>query len=84
MAASLGGLDALVFTAGVGEGSAAVRGRICARLGFLGVRLDEQANTAAEPDADISAQGSPVRVVVVAAREDVVAARAVRGLLGDA
>jgi acetate kinase len=84
MAASLGGLDALVFTAGVGAGSAAVRERICARLGFLGVRLDEQANTAAQPDAEISAQGSPVRVVVVAAREDVVAARAVRGLLGDA
>jgi acetate kinase len=84
MAASLGGLDALVFTAGVGEGSAAVRKRICARLGFLGVRLDEQANNAAEPDADISVQGSTVRVVVVAAREDVVAARAVRGLLGDA
>jgi acetate kinase len=83
MAASLGGLDALVFTAGVGEGSADVREAVCDRLGFLGVRLDDHANRAAQPDADIAAQGSSVRVVVVAAREDVVAARAVRRLLAE-
>ena len=81
MAASLGGLDALVFTAGVGERSAAVRQHVCRRLGFLGVELDEAANAGAEPDADVAASGSPVRVVVLAAREDVVVARAVRRLL---
>jgi acetate kinase len=81
MAASLGGLDALVFTAGVGERSPAVRARVCARLGFLGIRLDEEANVAAEPDADIALVDSAVRVVVLAAREDVVVARAVRRLL---
>jgi acetate kinase len=81
MAASLGGLDALVFTAGVGEGSAVVRERVCGRLGFLGVRLDDGLNGAGKPDADIGAIDSAVRIVVVAAREDVVAARAVRGLL---
>jgi acetate kinase len=81
MAPALDGLDALVFTAGVGEGSAAVRERVCARLGFLGVELDPHANSAGSPDTDVGAAGSRVRVVVVAAREELVVARAVRRLL---
>ena len=81
-AAALDGVDALVFTAGVGEHSAAVRGRVCGRLGFLGVELDPAANAAAEPDADVAAEGSPVRVHVIRAREELVIARAVRELLG--
>ncbi len=80
-AVALDGLDALVFTAGVGEGSARVRADICARLGFLGLRLDDERNLAARPDADVAAPGSSVRVVVLRAREDVVAARAARALL---
>jgi acetate kinase len=78
---ALGGLDALAFTAGVGEGSAPVRAGICARLGFLGIELDPAANEAAEPDAEVATAASAVRVVVVHAREDVVAARAARELL---
>jgi acetate kinase len=81
MAVPLGGLDALVFTAGVGEHSAGIRARICERLGFLGVVLDAEANGAADP-REIAAPGSRVRVVVVHAREDVVVARAARSLLG--
>jgi acetate kinase len=81
MTVALGGLDALVFTAGVGEHSARVRRDISARLGFLGVELDAEANQAAEPDATISPDGASVRVVVLRAREDVVAARAARELL---
>jgi acetate kinase len=81
MTAALGGLDALVFTAGVGEGSAEIRRRVCERLGFLGVELDPDANAKATPDADVGASGSAVRVVVVAAREELVVARAVRALL---
>jgi acetate kinase len=81
MAAALGGLDALVFTAGVGERSPDVRARICERLAFLGVQVDTRANADAEPDAEVAEPGSPVRVVVVAAREDLVVARAVRALL---
>ena len=81
MAASLSGLDALVFTAGVGENSAGVRGDICARLRFLGLELDPEANRAAAPDCDVAAPGSPVRVLVVEAREDVVVARAVRSTI---
>jgi acetate kinase len=80
MAVALGGLDAIAFTAGVGENSAPVRAAICERLAFLGVELDEAANRASRPDADISSARSAVRVVVVAAREEVVIARAVRAL----
>ena len=82
MAAALGGLDAIVFTAGVGEGSAALRERICARLRFLGVELDPAANEPAMPDTDVASSGSDARVWVIGAREEVVVARAVRALLG--
>jgi len=81
MAAALGGLDALVFTGGIGEGSASVRDWVCSRLAFLGVLLDEDANDGAEPDADVATPDSAVRIWVVHAREDVVAARAARPLL---
>jgi len=81
MAAALGGLDALVFTAGVGEHSARVRADVCGRLAFLGLQLDAERNLGAEGDAEIAAASSPVRVVVVRAREDLIAARAARHLL---
>src|SRR6266581_3396774 len=81
MATALGGLDALVFTAGIGENSASVRAAVCERLRFLGVELDAEANTSARPDATVSAGDSLVRVVVLEAREDIVAARATRELL---
>jgi acetate kinase len=80
MAVALGGLDALVFTAGVGERSARVRADVCRRLAFLGVELDAEANEGVDGDADISA--GLVIVRVVRAREDVVIARAVRSTLG--
>jgi acetate kinase len=75
------GLDALVFTAGIGEGSAQARALVCKRLGFLGVELDSEANRAAEPDAEVSTPDSVVRVLVIRAREDLIAARAARDLL---
>ena len=83
MAASAGGLDALAFTAGIGEGSALVRERVCSRLGFLGVELDTARNDVAEPDCDVATEASPVRILVVRAREELVAARAVRALLAS-
>ena len=82
MAAAAEGLDALVFTAGIGEGSAAARERICRRLGFLGVELGPGRNAGAEPDCEIGAETSGVRVLVVRSREELVAARAARALLG--
>jgi acetate kinase len=76
MAAALDGIDALVFTAGVGEGSASIRLDVCRRLRFLGVELDEDANADAIPDTEIAAPDAAVRVVVLHAGEDIVAARA--------
>jgi len=73
MAAAMDGLDALVFTGGVGEHSPEIRSRAAGGLGFLGVRLDEARN-AATPEADdydIGVAGTPVRTFVIAAREDV-------------
>jgi acetate kinase len=81
MAASAGGLDALAFTAGIGEGSAHVRERLCARLGFLDVELDRNRNQNAVPDCDVATEPSRVRILVVRAREELVAARATRVLL---
>jgi acetate kinase len=81
MATALGGIDALVFTAGVGEHSAQVRSKVCDRLHFLGLELDAATNTRAAPDVEISSEGSSVRVHVVRACEEIVVARAVRALL---
>jgi acetate kinase len=81
MTASLGGLDALVFTAGVGENAAQVRAETVRRLGFLGVALDEAANATATPDADVTEPGALVHTLVVAAREDLQVARETRAVL---
>ena len=83
MASAAGGIDALAFTAGIGEGSALVRERVCTRLRFLGVELDEARNVEAEPDCDVAAESSRVRVLVVRAREELVAAGAARRLLAE-
>jgi acetate kinase len=80
MTTSLRGLDALVFTAGAGERSAALRTAICARLGQLGVALDEARN--AGDAAEIGADGATVAVLVVAAGEEIVVARQTAGVLG--
>jgi acetate kinase len=81
MTTAVRGLDALVFTAGIGEHSAVVRSAVCERLGHLGVALDADANETAILDATVSAPDSSVRVVVIRAREDLVAARTARQLL---
>jgi acetate kinase len=70
MAAVLGGIDALVFTAGVGENSAEVRAAACSQLHFLGVRLDGNRNAHPTLDQDISSADSLVRVLVIRAQED--------------
>ena len=82
MAAALGGLDALVFTGGVGEHAPEIRARTAAGLGFLGVALDPEANAGATADAEIGAASAPARALVVTAREDIEVARQVRALLG--
>lgn len=81
MAASLGGMDALVFTGGVGERSSEVRARAAAGLGFLGVALEETRNREADGDGQIGADGTAVSTLTIAAREDLEIARQVRAVL---
>ncbi|EPJ85099.1 acetate kinase [Pseudomonas sp. CFII64] len=73
LVAALGGLDMLVFTAGIGEHNAAIRARMCAGLHYLGVELDEAANQANAPV--ISTPASKVKVVVEPTHEEWVVAR---------
>jgi acetate kinase len=82
MAAAMGGLDALVFTGGVGERAPSIRVRAVEGLAFLGIALDEAANASSVPDAEIGAEGAPVRAFVVEAREDLQITRDVRAVLG--
>lgn len=83
MAAAMGGLDALVFTGGVGENSARIRAAVCAGLGFLDVELDAELNRG-RGDAVISRAGGSVGVVVVWAREELEMAREARLVLSRA
>jgi acetate kinase len=80
MAAAMGGLDALVFTGGVGENAAAIRQRTADGLEFLGVKVDPERNEDAG-DREIGSHDARVRTFVVAAREDLEVARGVRELL---
>jgi acetate kinase len=78
-AAALGGLDTLVFTAGIGERAAPVRAEICEGLGHLGIRLDPARN-AAHADR-VSAEESGCQVRIVPTREDLMIARHSRAVL---
>lgn len=66
----LGGLDGLVFTAGVGENSAFIREKICEKLGFLGLKLDTEKNTQFCLDKNIAKDDSTVQILVVHTQED--------------
>jgi acetate kinase len=81
MAATLGGVDGLVFTAGVGENSAQVRELVCANLGHLGLELDTTANAHCKPDADIASRASHGRILVISTREDLTIVRETRRLI---
>ncbi|MGE5276078.1 MAG: acetate/propionate family kinase [Acidobacteriota bacterium] len=81
LAATLGGLDALVFTAGIGENAAALRASVCEGLEFLGLRLDPSANGDCRPDADVAAGDSRARILVLRAREELMIARETRRVL---
>jgi acetate kinase len=83
MAAAMDGLDALVFTGGIGEASAPARALAARGLGFLGVGLDAAGNQTACGDADITASGARTRTLVIEAREDLEIARQTRGVLAN-
>ncbi|MGZ4386332.1 MAG: acetate/propionate family kinase [Gaiellaceae bacterium] len=78
MTAALGGLDALVFTGGVGERAPLVRQRAADGLGYLGIQVDAALNSADSADCEIGVAGAPVRTLVITAREDLQIAREVR------
>lgn len=82
LAATLGGLDALVFTGGIGENSASLRASACEGLEFLGVRLDPRPNFL--PFGDVAEMDSPARIFVIHTREDLMIAREVRRLIPTA
>jgi len=83
MAAALGGLDALVFTGGVGEHSSAVRARAAAGLAFLGVSLDPARNEHAAGDMEIGVAQATVRALLITSREDLEIAHQVRAALAE-
>ncbi len=81
MTATLGGVDALVFTAGVGENSVEIREQVCDHLDFLGLKLDRAANRGCRPDAEVALPDSAARILVIATREDLTILREMRGLV---
>jgi acetate kinase len=83
MAATLGGVDALVFTAGVGEHAAEIRERVCENLKYLGLDLDRTGNESCKPDADVAMPASAARILVIATREDLTIMRETRQLVGS-
>lgn len=74
-AAAMNGVDAIAFTAGIGENSASMRSRICENLGYLGVTIDEAANAKRGEDNIISTPDSKVTVVVIPTNEELAIAR---------
>ena len=81
MTAAMGGLDALVFTGGIGENSAPVRAAAVSGLRYLGLEIGPTLNASVAGDADISAPGARVPTLVIKAREDIEVAREVRRLI---
>ena len=75
MVAVLGGIDALVFTAGVGENSPEIREAACRAFSFLGLKLDSPANLQASSDSDIAAADSSIPILVIRAQEEWAIAR---------
>ncbi len=83
-AAALGGLDCLVFTAGVGENSASMRARICAGLEYLGVKIDPEKNQVRGKEAIISTDDSKVTVWVIPTNEELMIAQDTAALVSAA
>jgi acetate kinase len=77
-AAAMGGLDAVVFTGGIGENNPQYRTRVAEKLGFIGVEIDEELNAKAKRTSveyDISKPDAKVRVLVIPTNEELMIAR---------
>lgn len=83
LAATMGELDALVFTAGIGEHAADLRATICAGLQILGLHLDNDRNAACAPDADVARADSPRRILVLRTQEELMIAREARRVMAE-
>jgi acetate kinase len=81
LAVTLGGIDALVFTGGIGENGIVMRKRICEGLDFLGIVLDEAKNQTCGQEFDVAASAASVRVLVIPTDEELVIAREAAKLL---
>lgn len=78
---AMGGLDALVFTAGIGENNAAMRTSVCKRLDFLGIEIDESKNSIRGEEIDISTPDAKVRTLVIPTNEELAIAKETQKLL---
>ena len=81
--AVLGGVDAIIFTAGIGENSSFIRKKVCERLGFLGIELNEEANHIRGRAVEITTPSSKVKVLVIPTNEELLIAKDTYSLLGD-
>jgi acetate kinase len=81
MAVTMGGVDALVFTGGVGEHAAEIRQMICDGLECLGLQIDVPVNATCKPDVDVSSRSSRARILVIATREDLTMLQEVLGVI---
>ena len=81
--AALNGVDAIVFTAGIGENAAHIRSMVCEYLGFLGITIDEEKNAVRGKETEISTPDSKVAVFVIPTNEELAIARETAALLGE-
>ncbi|MCR5837480.1 MAG: acetate kinase [Lachnospiraceae bacterium] len=80
-AAAMNGVDCIAFTAGVGENNPGVRAKVCERLGFLGITIDQEANKVMGEEREISQPDSKVKVWVIPTNEELAIARETLELL---
>jgi len=81
LAVTMGGIDALVFTAGIGEHSVDLRTAVCEGLQIVGLRLDSERNATCSPDADIAGSDSRGRILVLRTQEELMIAREARRVM---
>ncbi len=80
--AAMNGVDAICFTAGLGENGPFVREMICSRLGYLGITLDKEQNAKRGEDLIISTPDSTTKVLVIPTNEELAIARETKALIG--
>ncbi len=83
-AAAMGGLDAVIFTGGIGENAVKVREQVLAPLGFLGIKMDKKSNESKEREKVITSAGSKVKVLVVPTNEELMIAQKTMAVVEEA